>query len=194
MRLRDKCVQEPLKRGTIQNFLNLWDKIMMQPSAHALSQTDMERLFFESVQHCQYADLQHEIRFYREGPMHSRTQAALRRRIDRVLFDKEVADSRKAAEKAMHESLSLNPTPKRGNAGKQPKEPKKPGQPKAELSGGDAAFKEQLAHEQRQKQALAAQVRDLGGKPVFVPKPGKTGTKGDRSRSPPKSDAGSGKS
>ena len=123
MRLRDKCVQEPLKPGTIQSFLNMWDRIMMQQSAALLSQSELERMFYESVQHAEYGDIQHEIRFYRESPIHTQTQAALRRRIDRVLYEKEVAESRKAAEKALHEQLSLHPSTKRGIPGKQ-QEPK----------------------------------------------------------------------
>ena len=119
--------------------------------------------------------------------MLQQTQAALRRRIHRVMFDKEVAESRKAAEKALHDSLSLNPTTKRGNAGKQPKQPKEPGQPKAEPSGGDADLKGKLSHANRQLQAMAAQVREAGKTPVFVKKPdkgGAKGNKGNRSRSP----------
>ena len=81
MRLRDKCVSEPIKQSTMQGYLNLWDRIMMQPTAHQVSQVDLERLFFEALQHCQYSDVQHELRFYKEGPMHQQTQADLRRRV-----------------------------------------------------------------------------------------------------------------
>ena len=201
MRLRDKCVQEPLKPGTIQSFLNMWDRIMMQQSAALLSQSELERMFYESVQHAQYGDIQHEIRFYRESPIHTQTQAALRRRIDRVLYEKEVAESRKAAEKALHEQLSLHPSTKRGTPGKQQepkKEPKKPAKPKAtdaEASQGseDPKIKEALSHSNRQLQAMAAQVEALGQVPIFVKKlskgygngsSGSSSSSSSRSRSP----------
>ena len=46
MRLRDRCVAEPLKAGTMQAFLNIWDRNMLEPTASAVSQLDLERLFF----------------------------------------------------------------------------------------------------------------------------------------------------
>ncbi len=94
---------------------------MMEPTAHAVSQVDLERLFYEALEHCQFPDVQHELRFYKEQPEHMQTQPDLRRRIDKVLRKKEVSDSRKAHEKFLHDALSLGPGRKqpRGQAGKQ---------------------------------------------------------------------------
>ena len=126
MRLRDKCVTEPIKQSTMQGFLNMWDRNMMQPTAHQVSQVDLERLFYEALEHCQYSEVQHELRFYKEGPM---PQSDLRRRIDKVLRTKEISESRKAHERSLNDALSLGPAPKqpRGHAGK-----KGDGQPKTE--------------------------------------------------------------
>ena len=48
----------------------------------------------------------------------SKTQAALRRRIDKMLYIKEVEESRQAAEKALRDELSLKTSAKKGAAGK----------------------------------------------------------------------------
>ena len=90
----------------------------MQASAAQISDTELERIFLQCVQHAQYPDLQHEVRFYREGPPHSQTQAALRRRIDKMLYMKEVEEARRAAEKALQDELSLKTFAKKGAAGK----------------------------------------------------------------------------
>ena len=74
MRLRDKCVQEPLKAGAMQGFLNIWDRNMLEPTASAVSQVDLERLFFESVEFCQAGDMQTEVKFYKELPESQQTQ------------------------------------------------------------------------------------------------------------------------
>ena len=110
----------------------------------------------------------------------------MRRRVDRVLYEKEVAESRKAAGKALHEQLSLHASTKRGTPGKQQepkKEPKKSAKPKAtdaEASRGseDPKLKEALSHSNRQLQAMAAQVKALGQVPIFVKKLSKGKGKG----------------
>ena len=205
MRLRDKCVTEPIKQSTMQGFLNMWDRNMMQPTAHEVSQVDLERFFFEALEHCQYSEVQHELRFYKEGPMRQQTQSDLRRRIDRVLRTKEIAESRKTHERSLNDALSLGPAPKqpRGHAGK-----KGDGQPKTEpktakdaksssnaVDGGNTDLHAKLSHKDRQIQALAAQIQEHGGAPIFVNnlKGSSKGKKG-RSRSPGSakdSDAGS---
>ena len=86
MRLRDTCIREPLKPATLPAFLTLWDRIMMQSSATQISEQELERIFFQCVQHAQHSDLQHEIRFYRESPAHMQGQPALRRRIDKMIY------------------------------------------------------------------------------------------------------------
>ena len=140
---------------------------MLQASAALLSQTDLERMFFESVQHSKFGDLQHEVRFYRESPAHAQTQAALRQRIDRMLYDKEVQESRRASEKALHEQLTLQAPSKKGAPGKtsEPKpEPKKNAKKPAKdaesaSQGSDPRLKEALSHSSRQLQAMASQVK-----------------------------------
>ena len=112
MRLRDRCVADPVKASTMANFLHIWDRNMMEPTAHAVSQVDLERLFYEALKHCQYSEVQHELRFYKEGPEHQQTQSDLRRRIDKVLRKSEVSDSRKAHERFLNDELSLGPGPK----------------------------------------------------------------------------------
>ena len=54
MNLRTRCISEPLKATTMQKFLHIWDRNMMEPSADAVSQQQLEKLFYESVEHCQY--------------------------------------------------------------------------------------------------------------------------------------------
>ena len=78
MRLRDRCVADPVKTLTVANFLHIWDRNMMEPMAHAVSQVDLERLFYEALEHCQFPKVQHEIRFYKEQPEHMQTQPDLR--------------------------------------------------------------------------------------------------------------------
>ena len=58
---------------------------MLEPTASAVSQLDLERLFFESVEHCQYGEVQTEVKFYKELPESMQIQSELRRRIDKVL-------------------------------------------------------------------------------------------------------------
>ncbi len=67
---------------------------MLVPSADAVSQLDLERLFYESVEHCQYGEVQTEVKFYKELPESPQTQSELRRRIDKVLRKKEANESR----------------------------------------------------------------------------------------------------
>ena len=74
-------------------FLHIWDRNMLEPTANAVSQFDLERLFYESVEYCQYGEVQNEVRFYKELPEQMQTQSELRRRIDKVLRWKEVTES-----------------------------------------------------------------------------------------------------
>ena len=139
--------------------------------------------------------------------MHQQTQADLRRRVDRVMRSKEIAESRKAAERALNDALSLGPAPKqpRGHAGKKGDAPQPKTEPKTAkdaksssdaVRGGDTDMQVKLSHAHRQLQAMAAQVREQGGTPIFVKNPkGNSKGKKDRSRSPggssKDSDAGS---
>ena len=68
MRLRDRCVAEPLKAATMQAFLHIWDWNMLEPTANAVSQLDLESLFYESVEYCQYGEVQTEVKFYNSCP------------------------------------------------------------------------------------------------------------------------------
>ena len=72
---------------------------MLEPTADAVSQRDLEKLFYESVEHCQYSEVQTEIKCYKELPESQQTQSELRRRMDKALRKKEASDSRKAHEK-----------------------------------------------------------------------------------------------
>ena len=98
MSLRTRCLAEPLKAATMQNFLHIWDRNMMEPTADAVSQRDLEMLFHKCVEHCQYGEVQTELKFYKELPESQQTQSELRRRIDKVLRKKEALESRKAQE------------------------------------------------------------------------------------------------
>ena len=137
--------------------------------------------------------------------MHQQTQSDPRRRVDRILKTQEIAESRKAHERPLNDALSLGPAPKqpRGHAGKkwdgQPKtEPKTAKDAKSSsnaVDGGNTDLHAKLSHKDRQIQALAAQIEESGGTPIFVknPKGSSKGKKG-RSRSPGSakdSDAGS---
>ncbi len=122
MSLRTHCLAEPLKAATMQNFLHIWDRNMMEPSADAVSQQQLQKLFYESVEHCQYGEVQTEIKFYKELPESQQTQSELRRRIDKVLRKKEALESRKAHENYLNDQLSLGAPPhkqQRGNAAKE---------------------------------------------------------------------------
>ena len=101
MRLRDRCVSEPLKAATMLRFLHIWDTNMLEPTADAVSQRDLEKLFYGSVERCQYSEVHTEIRFYKELPESQQTQSELRRRIDKVLRKKEANDSLKAHDKIL---------------------------------------------------------------------------------------------
>ena len=68
MNLRTRCISEPLKAKTMQISFHVWDRNMMEPSADAVSQQQLEKLFYESVEHCQYGEVQTELKFYRELP------------------------------------------------------------------------------------------------------------------------------
>ena len=96
--LRTRCISEPLKATTMHNFLHIWDRNMMEPSADAVSQQQLEKLFYESVEHCQYGEVQTELKFYKELPESQQSQSELRRRIDKVLRKKEALESRRAHE------------------------------------------------------------------------------------------------
>ncbi len=85
----------------MQKFLHIWDRNMMEPTADAVSQLDLESLFYECVEHCQCGDVQTEVKFYKELPESQQTQSELRRRIDKVLRKKEALESRKAHEKVL---------------------------------------------------------------------------------------------
>ena len=103
MNLRNRCLAEPLKAATMQNFLHIWDRNMMEPTADAVSQQHLEKLFYECVEHCQYGEVQTEIKFYKELPESQQTQSELRRRIDKVLRKKEALESRKTREKYLND-------------------------------------------------------------------------------------------
>ena len=128
MNLRTRCVAEPLKATTMQNFLHIWDRNMMEPTADAISQLDLERLFYECVEHCQYGEVQTEIKFYKELPESQQTQSELRRRIDKVLRKKEALESRKAHEKYLNDQLSLGAPPHKQQRGKMQPRSKKTAQ------------------------------------------------------------------
>ncbi len=167
---------------------------MLEPTADAVSQRDLEKLFYESVEHCQYSEVQTEIKLYKELPESQQTQSELRRRIDKVLRKKEANDSRKAHEKYLNDLLSLGGPPQkqpRGQAGKEQKDGTKTDGKKSatknakDASGGgnggkvDDKVKEQLSHKDRQLSGLAAQLRSLGASPNFL----KKSEKGKDSRS-----------
>ncbi len=128
--------------------------------------------------------------------MHQQTQADLRRRVDRVMRSKEIAESRKAAERALNDALSLGPAPlqPRGHAGKKGDAPQPKTEPKTAkdaksssnaVDGGSADMQSKLSHSQRQIQALAAQIKESGGTPIFVKNPeGNSKDKKERSRGP----------
>ena len=108
------------------------------------------------------------------------TQPDLRRRIDKVLRKKEVSESRKAHGKKPE---------------KQPKEATTKDDKGASGggAGGDVSdkVKAQLSHKDRQLSGLAAQVKSLGGTPVFIQAPkGKGNSKGKKSRSRSSRDSG----
>ena len=172
MRLREACIREPLKPATLQAFLNLWDRIMMQSSATEIAEKELERLFYQSIQHAQHSELQHELRFYRESPSHMQGQPALRRRIDRMIYQKDVEESKRQAEKALTEELTLKPSARKGAPAKEQKGKKATTHDaESNASGEGSRTKEQLAHSNRQLQAMAKQVRALGATPVFVKRP-----------------------
>ncbi len=85
--------------------------------------------FYECVEHCQYGEVQTEIKFYKELPESQQTQSELRRRIDKVLRKKEALEFRKAHAKYLNDQLSLGAPPQkqqRGNAAKEQSDGTKP--------------------------------------------------------------------
>ena len=112
-------------------------------------------------------------RFYREGPAHTQTQANLRRRIDKMIYMRELEESKKQAEKALAEELSLKSFARKGAPAKQQQNSKSSNAHDTEssVSGADTRVKEQLSHGNRQLQAMANQVRALGALPLFVKRP-----------------------
>ena len=85
--------------------------------------------------------MQTEIKFYKEMPKSAQTQTELRRRIDKVLREKEIREARKAQEKSWNDRLSLADQPQkqpRGHAGKEQKKVTKPEPKKTPKNGEDA--------------------------------------------------------
>ena len=100
-----------------------------------------------------------------------------------MLYIKEVEESRRAAEKALQDELSLKTSAKKRAAGKgqdpkrdSKKKANKPAKDAESASDSDSRFKERLSHSNRQLQAMASQVRALGAVPVFVKRPGSAGS------------------
>ena len=113
---------------------------MLEPTASAISQADLERLFFESVEYCQCGDVQTEVKFYKELPESARTQSELRRRIDKVLREKEIREAHMAQEKFLNDQLSLEGPPQkqpRGHAAKEQKKGTKPEPKKTQNNEND---------------------------------------------------------
>ena len=52
MRRWDRCIADPIKTSTMANFLHIWDRNMLEPTSHAVSQVDLERLFYEALERC----------------------------------------------------------------------------------------------------------------------------------------------
>ena len=94
---------------------------MMQSSATQISDQELERIFFQCIQHAQHSELQRELRFYRESPVHMQGQPALRRRIDKMIYMKELEESKRQAEKALAEELSLKSFARKGAPAKEQK-------------------------------------------------------------------------
>ena len=107
---------------------------------------------------------------------------------------KELEESKRQAEKALAEELSLKSFARKGAPAKEQKSKNPKAQDaQSSASGADSRVKEQLSHSNRQLQAMANQVRALGATPVFVKRPNQ-GNNSDKGSSSSKSSRSSNES